>query len=106
MKALKVRAIFLGALLGSAAVAGSGYYFAWVHALAELSRSHMFILSWGLMLVVGALGLILEDRLIWKGRLVAPDLEGKDFYGRNGPFPPIPISFGVIVGLMSFMGWS
>jgi len=106
MKGLKVRAIFLSSMLGSAVGAGVAYYFAWKYALVELSRSHMFILSWGLMLVIGALGLVFEDRLVWKGRLEAPDLQGKVFHGRNGPFPPVPISFGVVFGIMTFMGWS
>ena len=63
MKALQVRAVFLAAMLGAALVVGVGYYFAWVYVLAELSRAHMFVLSWGLILVHGLAGVVAEDRL-------------------------------------------
>lgn len=74
----------------------------------EWNRSQTFITSWALMLVVFAAGCILEDRLLWKGFFYLP--AGQDRLisrssGKRGPqidLAPPPITFGLVLGLLSF----
>lgn len=66
----------------------------------------MFFLSWALMLLTGAAGLVLEDRLIWRGLFITEKERNTVYSVTNGPMPGMPIAFGIVIGIQSFMEWS
>jgi len=77
--------------------------FAYFHLLQAIkpSRSLAFIVSMLLVLAVLVLGLIFEDRLIWKGYFDGRYKRYDVLVGGRRTAPP-PVMMGVISGLLIF----
>jgi len=75
----------------------------------DWNRPTVFFVSWGLMLVVGGIGLAYEDKFLWRGRFKLP--AGQDrmvsrVSGQSGQLidiAPPPITIGLVVALLSYM---
>ena len=100
--------VFTVMVIAAAILTGFSYHLLWQYMLIGLSRSHMFIFSWGIALLVLIVGIVFdENRTIWKGYFVTAEEQSVVYaYAKAGPFPGIPLTLGVMLGILSFMAWS